>query len=334
MQENNNIDDVTEDVNTDAAEKRSVPIKGKAAIAATCAAVCAIAVCGMAWNANMHAGKSYEKPESVESDMLLAQTSDEDETSWEQDTEDEDTYVEDEESGNNKEDSISMAMGGSPDAEADATASATDENEWYSFDSADSSASSEASQSADSAISSASNEHTSMQPTGEATSSSSPKASNAATDTSDSTSVSKNGTSASPSNSPAQQPSQSSPAAPQTPESSSATPSTPKHVHSWRSYETVVEAGRYEVVDKGTTRPMLYVYDASGALSNQYLPGNTKEAQEWADKVGGYVELVQAKNTVTLWYSPRYEYGKKCSCGEKIVEGTKGGTKTCIAGHA
>ena len=326
MQESNKLDDVTEDVNANAAEKRGVPIKGKAAIAAACAVVCAVAVCGMAWNANMHADKSYEKPESVESELLLAKTSDEDEASWEQDAEGKDAYIEDEESDNGKEDSILAAMGDSLDAETDASTSVTDENEWHSFNSTDSSVSSEANQSADSAASSASSEDTNLQPTDEVANSSRPKASNAAANTSGSASISKNGAAASPS--------QPSPAEPQTSESSSAAASTPKHVHNWRSYETLVEAGRYEVVDKGTTRPMLYVYDASGALSNQYLPGNTKEAQEWADKVGGYVELVQAKNTVTLWYSPRYEYGKKCSCGEKIVEGTKGGTKTCIAGHA
>lgn len=108
----------------------------------------------------------------------------------------------------------------------------------------------------------------------------------------------------------------------------------PAHVHSWSSYETITKMGYYDTVDKGTTRKMLYVYDANGNKCNEFLPGNSADAQKWADGCGGYVKEVDVKNTCTLWYSPVYEYGKRCSCGEKQVEGTKGGTKTVISGHA
>lgn len=107
----------------------------------------------------------------------------------------------------------------------------------------------------------------------------------------------------------------------------------PIHEHSWSNYQTVVKKGYYATEAKSGTYKMLYVYDASGNLSNQFLPGNSADAQAWAEKVSGSVKEVSVPNSCTVWYSPVTEYGKKCSCGEKVIERTIGGAKTVISGH-
>lgn len=105
------------------------------------------------------------------------------------------------------------------------------------------------------------------------------------------------------------------------------------HEHEWQSFQTILKQGYYATEPKSGTHAMLYVYDASGNQVNQFLPGNRTDAEECAAKVSGSVKEVNVQNTCTVWYSPVYEYGKQCACGESIIEGSRGGTKTVISGH-